>query len=925
MLRLELSNLLLFTKQLRGEVTQIPSFSDNFNRTIHLLDRNGFIRDWLITGAWIKPADDLEKLLLPIGNPFEKNGRWVLTNGPDIAPLKAEIFKLRPFVSNQSMPVVVEGGQVSWQAPGDTGHDSDTWKRVHTGTDGYVDWSHFSYTPEYRHSLMATHIEVDQPEWRKIIVESQGPVQVWLNGEMVLSTELFGYMQPLSHTIETLLPSGISSLIISQWQISLREVRHAVRVRIDGLPVRVVIPSPGADEYASEIAERELENIALIRWARTSDFIEFMGTSGLKVRIKERMTHGTGVPLTFKNGKAKIRVTDIRNVAKASEKEKNAIDGDVTATMLDTGEIFVELRLDSPGTPIFRTFRTAYVPEQVRTSVPKSNHEAWREEVISHVAENYPSSARALARLEKDPQYVVTSMELAPALSMINSRADCADFEAVGLVHILHRFPEVQWEKGLRESVKATLLAFKYWIEHPGLDAMCYFTENHQFVWHTAEHLIGDYFAKDAFVNAHQDGESHSEHGRKMALDWLKIKLEGGFSEYDSNAYLAIDTLALVSLIEFSSDKEIRQFSEALLDKLLLSLASNSWRGIHGAAHGRSYTTTLRSSRFEETAPIMWALWGMGALNLAVLPVTTLITSKKYKVPPMIIKVAHSLNKNWNGRQVYRGKYRFTSDLLERPYSSDLHVWRTSDGMLSSVQDYRSGLPGLQEHVWGATLSTEVQVFASYPASFSHATSVRPNAWAGHLVLPRVRQHKNVVMAIYPLSDQLLPNSTHLWFPTPWMDEFVHKGDWIVGRINNGFIAVATPGGFSPLRNGDTAFQEWLPNGRGALYVSVLGNKKDHSDFKTFVQKLSAPNFDEKNLAISWKYKHRFDLSWIGPFQIDGESAQLDGGLPEVPPKLDNPAVTLKSKESILLGSFGKEEMKIDIIKGKRLIPKSGV
>lgn len=40
-----------------------------------------------------------------------------------------------------------------------------------------------------------------------------------------------------------------------------------------------------------------------------------------------------------------------------------------------------------------------------------------------------------------------------------------------------------------------------------------------------------------------------------MALEWLKRKLEGGFSEYDSNAYLAIDTLALVSLIEYSPTK----------------------------------------------------------------------------------------------------------------------------------------------------------------------------------------------------------------------------------------------------------------------------------------------------------------------------------------------------------------------------------
>jgi hypothetical protein len=890
-----------------------------------LLDQNGFIRDWLVTKAWITPALDLGALLQDSGDPFGKDGRWVLTNGPDIAPLKAKIFQNRPFESDQRMPQVLEGGPVSWKAPGTAQLDSDIWTRIHTGHDGYADWSHFSYTPEYRHSLMATQLEVDQPEWRNIVIESQGPVQVWLNGELVLSTELFGYMQPLSHTINTLLPSGISTLIISQWQISLREVRHTVRVRVGGLPVRVVIPCKGADEYASEIAERELENIALERWARTTDTVEFKGSPGLRVRIKESKSQGDGIPITFKNGKAKVKVSDIRKAAKIAQKNSQEIDGDVTATMLDTGEIFLELRIDSPNTPVFRTFRTAYVPERVRTSVPKSAPAVWRSEVIDHVADSYASSARALARLDKDSKYVVTAEDLKPAISMITSRADCADFEAVGLVHILNKFPEKQWQKGLREEVKSVLLGFKYWIEQPGLDAMCYFTENHQFVWHTAEHLIGDYFSNEKFTNAQLDGAEHSKHGRDMALDWLKLKLEGGFSEYDSNAYLAIDTLALVSLIEFSPDKQIRQYSEALLDKLMFSLASNSWRGVHGAAHGRSYTTTLRSSRFEETAPIMWALWGMGALNLAVLPVAALITSKKYVLPPMIIKVAHSLNKIWHGRQVYRGKYRFTSDLLDRPYASDLHVWRTNDGMLSSVQDYRAGLPGLQEHVWGATLSTEVQVFASYPAAFSHATSVRPNAWAGHLVLPRIRQYKNVILAIYALNEQLYPNFTHLWFPTPWMDEFVKKGSWIAGRVGNGYIAVATPGGFSPVKTGDTAHQEWIPNSRGALYISVLGDKKQNKDFKSFVRKLTEPNFDEKELSISWKYKHRFEMSWKGPFHVDGVSEQLEGGLPEMAPRLINPAVTLKSNGTLFDAAFGGESLKIDIIQGKRISPKSQV
>ena len=901
-----------------------PIFSSSFNRTIHTLDQNGFIRDWLVSPAWIKPATDLDALLISRGDPFGKDGRWVLTNGPDIAPLKEKIFKKRPFYANQVMPEISEGGKVSWISPGNKGVDHGEWKRLHTGNDGYVDWSHFSYTPEYRHSLMATQIEVDQPEWRTFSIQSQGPVQLWINGEIHLSTDQFGYMQPLTHDVKVLLPSGISSVIISQWQISLREVRHAIRVRVMGLPVRVVIPSPGADEYSSTIAERELNAVATERWARDNDVVTFRGSPDLKLRIKERGSLGKGLPVTLKKGVGKIKIEDLRNEARSNAKSSaGSIDGDVTATMLDTGEIFLEVKVDSDKTPITRIFRSARVPERVRTTVPKTSPSVWRREVIEHVASNYASSARALARLSLDSSYVVTQEDLKSALTMITSRADCADFEAVGLVHILHRFPATQWESGLRDQTVKALLEFKYWIDQPGLDAMCYFTENHQFVWHTAEHLIGDFFSEEKFSNAGMTGAEHSQHGQDMALEWLSRKLEGGFSEYDSNAYLAIDTLALVSMLEFSPSLEIRQYSEALLDRLLFSLASNSWRGIHGAAHGRSYTTTLRSSRFEETAPIMWALWGMGALNSAVLPVTTLITSKRYELPAMIRKVAQSLDKPWNARQCYRGKYRFTSDLLDRPYSSDLKVWRSNYGMLSSVQDYRSGLPGLQEHVWGFTLSTEVQVLATYPAASSHASSVRPNAWAGHLVLPRVRQDKNVVLSIFPKLDGFIPDKSHLWFPTPWMDDYLVDELWIAGQVGKAFVAVATPGGFMELTAGDTAAQEWTPRGKGQLYVAVFEEKRGSRNLKTFLKSLKRPQFDEDAFSIDWKYRKRYQLGWETPFTIDQKSTDIAAGIPEMPPRLHNPAVHFEASDSIMNASFNRERLSIDITRGLRISPQS--
>jgi hypothetical protein len=51
-----------------------PKFTSFFNRTVHKLDRRGFIRDWLISDPWTTPANDLDRLLSDSGDPFGKDG-----------------------------------------------------------------------------------------------------------------------------------------------------------------------------------------------------------------------------------------------------------------------------------------------------------------------------------------------------------------------------------------------------------------------------------------------------------------------------------------------------------------------------------------------------------------------------------------------------------------------------------------------------------------------------------------------------------------------------------------------------------------------------------------------------------------------------------------------------------------------------------
>ncbi|MFD1044884.1 hypothetical protein ACFQ1S_04370, partial [Kibdelosporangium lantanae] len=187
----------------------------------HLLDDRGYVRDWLVAGPWNEPLD-LTGTLDPDGSPWGPDGRWVLTNGPDVTPFKAKLYSLSPLVEESVTPVV-EGEKVTYSGR------SDVWRRVHTMSDGLVDLSEFCFTPEKRIALAATVVEVDQAEWRTLEIASTGPLLLFSGGECVLRTTRVTYMEPATHRVDVWLPSGRTELVACLWQVGFRECRQVVR------------------------------------------------------------------------------------------------------------------------------------------------------------------------------------------------------------------------------------------------------------------------------------------------------------------------------------------------------------------------------------------------------------------------------------------------------------------------------------------------------------------------------------------------------------------------------------------------------------------------------------------------------------------------------------------------------------------------
>ena len=883
-------------------------------RTVHQLDGRGYVRDWLVGPAWSHRCEDLADVLATTGSPWGADGRWVLTNAPDVAPLKSRLYARRPLITDQPLPDVVEDGFVDWQSPFGT-VDSGSLVRAHTGWDGLVDWSQFCFTPEYRHAVAATVLEVDQAEWRQLEVRCTGPVAVWVGGELVGVYTDFSYMEPIVNAVRVRMSSGLTTVHLATWQVAFREVRHVAALRVIGLPVRVVIPSPDADEDASATAEQLLDAISVDRWAVDDGVAVLRGPPGLALTAS--IDGRDPVSVRLDGGSAELL---LRHESSAH-----------SASMLPTGESTIIVRVDDPHCPVARALKIAALPVRHRSDPAASDPDVWPLEVLEAVAVAHPSTARGLA-----PRG-------ARAVERSRSRRHCPgpgdDRLAVGLRRLRSRRTGSRSAEdfagamaGRREGAGRG--------ESPRLQVLDRPTRPRRNVLLHREPSAGVAHGRAASrratrqrcVQQHRlDGLAHATHGRELAMEWMRRKLAGGFSEFDSNAYVAIDSLALCSLVEFAGDDDVRQLAECVLDKILLTLAANSWRGIHGAAHGRCYVPTLRSSRFEETAPIMWALWGMGSLNSAVLPATVLSTARVYAVPPVVRAIATDLPAEWDGRQVYLGRYRLAHDLLERPYRSDVRIWRTPDAMLSSVQDYRPGLPGLQEHIWSATLSAEIQVYATHPAADTVSSSARPNVWAGQRLLPRARQHRGTVLALHRLPGDDPVGHTHLWFPAPQMDEISGRGSWVAGRVGDGYVAVAARGGFDAATTGDEARQSWAPRGDGRAYVATVGRAAVHGSFDRFVAALAEPEFGatgDEDPSVTWTdlEGQALTLRWSGPFTVDGVAVDLAAdGRPEHPPHLVNPAVTAAFGDRVLGAEWSGERLQLDVATGRRVHPASGI
>lgn len=228
------------------------------------------------------------------------------------------------------------------------------------------------------------------------------------------------------------------------------------------------------------------------------------------------------------------------------------------------------------------------------------------------------------------------------ALDYVDARLDCADFVQHGVLRLLLQFgDDPRLPPALALRAKRTTLGFKYHPSEPGSDSLCTWTENHQILFAAADLIAAERFPDEIFTNTGEIGSQRRERARRRVMRWLEMRFRTGFSEWLSHVYYDEDLVAVLTLVDFSADEEIRRRAAMVADVILLDMALHHFRGAFAATHGRSYERCKKWNREEGSTDAMKLVFGTGSFaRVENQCAVSLALSPGYRTPAAVLAIA---------------------------------------------------------------------------------------------------------------------------------------------------------------------------------------------------------------------------------------------------------------------------------------------
>lgn len=810
--------------------------------------RDGYIHNWLVAGPQAIAVPDLDRYTG--GEPERKlqiaQHFYTLENLIHQTPVDRESF-------------VIDDATL-------------TWRYARCLDDHFVDKSTFHHTWHYLRTWAYTQLYVWEDQEATFIITTNGPADVWVNGEHVHRHEHFHHQQPASvrftATLRATDDKGQGNEILVRFEeVAARECPYVMALRvadIDLEDVEVKVPSATERTVRHVMLERVFEQACIEEVANyRGKVVNLHWADDLETNFNyEYNIQGPGeLARIHVSGEIEAKPGEVVDIGHGYRIWQGPYRAVLRAVSQESAFWNVRYQWDMP----FYILDTAY------SETPYGTMEERSHEALTYAATQKNDLYAEIAKFELGKWKDVDQSLILKTIESINGRGDCSDFYLVGLLGAMYRYMDQdEFPNDLKAPLKDCVLHFKYWHDEPGADAMCYTTENHSILFHTCEILAGQLYPDEVFSNAGQTGQWHREKGEQLALAWLKTRGATGFWEWDSNCYFEEDLLALSHLASLAETEQVVELAAVIMDKMLLTMALNSYKGVFGSTHGRTYAPHIKSGQLEATSGICRLMWGQGVYNQHLRGLVAMACSG-YDFPLMIADIAtDQRDEMWNRE---RHVINAAGDEINKV------TYRTPDYMLASAQDYRPGEKGYQQHIWQATFGPDAVVFVNHPPVISEDGAHRPNFWAGNFILPRVAQWKDTLFALYNVPEDDWLGFTHAHFPVYMFDAYEVHDNWAFARKGDGYLALYASNGLTLMKRGPAAYRELRSYGRETVWICQMGRAAVDGRFEQFQQKVLSAAVDVQGLAVTYATLRGETLSfgWEGALLRDGVEQAITG------------------------------------------------
>jgi hypothetical protein len=719
------------------------------------------------------------------------------------------------------------------------------WHFHDPGRNEFVEFSDFYQRLTVIEYYAFTEVEVSGGGEREARLWSAGAADLWVNGGHLARLNVTRYRNPDSRKIVLPLKQGANRLCVRLQCLGVRDTRILFGLCLEQ-PGGAAVRMPGAARIAQGL-----------RWI---DGVRASGPAGLESPLPAPF--GTSVlpfqaePLSWPSGSAAL---PFGNTRPSSMTVEMVVDGVALQRQL-------EIPANRPGaSPCRDSRRDAHLRYVAKASTGHEPAPAWNALAL-------PLLARRLLGLASEHDAPV----FANALAMVDTRRDCADFVLAGLLRLeLLRLATPQESAEIRRAA----LAFRYWTDEPGNDAMCFHSENHSLLFHGCQLLAGRLFPGEVFGNSGRRGEEQAAIALGRIRGWLERIEARGFEEFNSGTYMPITIAAMLNVVDFSGDAELAARMAAQIDRIYRDLAMHCFGGGIVSPQGRIYRDVLFP---EECGTQVLLAFATEATNVNLADSRPPSRTGDWVVFP-------ASSPNYRPPEDLATKVREPASRTYRHADVQILLEKTPAYLLTSLalpaepregehpdNDLRPGGAGYQQHLWQATLGRGCHVFANHPGGFFDGTKSRPGYWHGSGLLPRVRQKGNWLQAIHVIPDgtwtkpEITPDVwqwgssstvrpydlypvafTHAHWPSDAFDREVRKGNWVFGQKGRGLIGLWCS---EPLVPHDDILtgRELRAYGYASAWLVLCGDLEEAGSFEAFCTACRSrePSFSRSDFTL---------------------------------------------------------------------------